>query len=264
MSLVAPKITIITINFNNAAGLKKTLQSVVNQTYKNIEYIVVDGASSDGSKELIEMFKNEIAIAIVEPDTGIYNAMNKGIKAASGDYLLFLNSGDWLTSDIIIQEAISKKLDKDIVYGDLLFFDSEKEWVWNLPSQLTFQTFFTSTIAHPSAFIKRKLFEVVGMYDETLKIVSDWKFFITAITKYNCSYKHIHLVVSAYGFDGISSLPENLPAINLERDKVLLEEFPLFINDYKELSVLKSELKKVKGIIKIHKVIRKFLGKGEK
>lgn len=255
-----PKISIITINYNNADGLGTTIQSVAAQTYQNIEYIVIDGASSDGSGKIIEEFNDSIKAAIIEPDTGIYNAMNKGLKIATGDYLLFLNSGDWLIANTIIAEVVSETLDKDIVYGDLLFFNNEKQWVWHLPKELSFQIFYTSTIAHPSAFIKRELFDVVGLYDESLKIVADWKFFTLAITKYNCSYKHISHVVSAYGFDGVSSLPENLPMINRERENVLSKEFPCMVKDYEELLHLKAEMKKIRYFTSIRKTVKKILG----
>ncbi len=88
------KLSIITINKNNAYGLRKTIQSVINQTYSNIEYIIIDGASTDGSIDVIKKFEDKIDWWASEPDTGIYNAMNKGIKIATGDYCQFLNSGD--------------------------------------------------------------------------------------------------------------------------------------------------------------------------
>ncbi len=253
-----PKITIITINFNNAQGLEKTLKSVADQTYKNIQYVVVDGASTDGSRDVIEKFMKYIDIAIIEPDSGIYNAMNKGIKQASGDYLLFLNSGDWLLSDTVIEQVNSYRLDQDIVYGDMIFRNNQKEWAWNLPATLTFETFYTSTIPHPSSFIKRDLFNMVGLYDESLKIVSDWKFFILAVTKFNCSYKHIDCIISSYDFNGISSLPENLPAISAERNAVLLAEFPRMVKDYEELIRLKEKVSRNKFALKISDKFRRI------
>ena len=261
MSLAQPKISIITINYNNANGLKETLVSVANQTYPNIEYIVVDGESRDGSKVLIEEFENHLAFAFIEPDTGIYNAMNKGIKKATGDYILFLNSGDSLINNRIIENVVAIGLTHDLVYGDLQFFTTEKQWIWNLPSDLTFNTFYTSTIAHPSTFIKRSLFDQVGFYDENLSIVSDWKFFLLATAKFNCNYKHIDLIISAYNFDGISSKTENLVAINAERAQVLKQEFPFLIADYEELKVLKAEMKKMKNWIKVRKFTKKFFNR---
>lgn len=258
MTTSKPKISIITINYNNADGLRQTIQSVLGQSYTAIEYIVIDGASTDGSPLVLEGFKPNLAYALSEADAGIYNAMNKGIKVATGDYLLFLNSGDKLLNTDTIEQVVANGMEADLVYGDLLFFDGVKEWTWNLPETLTFQTFYTSTIAHPSTFIKRSLFGTVGLYDEELKIVSDWKFFLLATARYACTYKHINLVISAYNFDGISSRPENLSAIEVERAKVLAKEFSLFVPDYEELALLKREMKKISYFMKVRKAVKKI------
>ncbi|MEE1946255.1 glycosyltransferase family 2 protein [Pedobacter sp. KR3-3] len=258
MTTNKPKISIITVNYNNADGLRETIRSVTEQSYAAIEYIVVDGASTDGGVDVLESFRPNLAHAISEKDTGIYNAMNKGIKLATGDYLLFLNSGDKLISPQIIEEVVAQGLHADLVYGDLKFFDDAKEWTWNLPDELTFRFFYDSTLPHPSTFISRELFDTVGLYDEELKIVSDWKFFMLAVAKHNCSYQHIGQMISAYNFDGISSKPENGQAIQVERSKVLAETFPLFLADYEELDRLKKELKKIKYFMKVRKAVKKI------
>jgi glycosyltransferase involved in cell wall biosynthesis len=255
----APKISIITINYNNVAGLQQTIDSVLCQSYPNLDYIVIDGASNDGSVEVIEKNATKLGFWVSEKDKGIYNAMNKGIKAAKGEYLLFLNSGDKLINKDVILEVAETGLTTDLVYGDLLFFTDEKEWEWIQPEVLTFQTFYKSTIPHPSTFIRKTLFDLVGTYDEDLKIVSDWKFFTLAIAKYNCSYKHINLIVSAYKFDGISSAAENLSVINEERSKVLQENFLMFIPDYEDLENLQLEAKKIRYFLKTRKLIKKIL-----
>ena len=102
------KISIITVNYNDREGLKKTIESVINQTWQDFEFIIIDGGSTDGSREVIEQYKDKIDYWISEPDKGIYNAMNKGIKAASGEFLLFLNSGDRLIDKNITEKVISK------------------------------------------------------------------------------------------------------------------------------------------------------------
>ncbi len=252
-----PKISIVTINFNNEIGLALTMDSVLTQTYPLIEYVVIDGGSTDRSKTVIENHASALAYWTSEADSGIYNAMNKGIKKATGDYILFLNSGDSLIENGIIENVVATGLTHDLVYGDLQFFNAEKQWVWQLPATLTFNSFYTNTIAHPSTFIRRSLFDTVGLYDEELSIVSDWKFFLLATAKYNCSYKHIELTISAYNFDGLSSKPENLPAINAERKKVLAQEFPFFIQDYAELKTLNVEIKKMKNWIKVRNFFKR-------
>lgn len=253
------KISIITINFNNADGLEQTIKSVINQTYKEFEYIIIDGGSTDNSVEKMNSYSDFITYSISEKDEGIYNAMNKGLKEANGEYLLFLNSGDSLINDTILQEVMEAGLNHDLVYGDLLFFNEEKEWEWVLPEKLTFSYFYKFSIAHPSTFIKSKLFQQFGSYDENLKIVSDWKFFLLVTTKYNCSYKHLDKIISKYNFSGLSSNPDSLSLIEQERYHVLKQEFPLFYKDYEELFQVKSEMKKISYFIKTRRIIKKLL-----
>lgn len=252
------KISIITINFNNSEGLEKTIQSVAKQIYNNIEYLIIDGGSVDNSSAIAKSYEDKISYFISEPDNGIYHAMNKGIKQSTGDYLLFLNSGDQLIDELVIQKVIESGLIEDLVYGNLLFLDNKKEWTWSFSDILTFEHFYQSTIPHPSTFIKKQLFEKVGYYDENLKIVSDWKFFILATARFNCTYKHIPMIITAYTFDGISSRPENLKAIDIERSNVLKQEFPLFIKDYENLTSLRNEIKEIKYFIKTRKFIKQF------
>lgn len=261
MTVKNQTISIVTINFNNEIGLKETLESVHSQSYTSIHHIVIDGASTDGSVKVIEKYAANLHYWVSEQDTGIYNAMNKGIRTAMGDYILFLNSGDKLINNTIIEDIVKKGLAHDLIYGDLLFFDGKKEWTWNLPSTLTFQSFYKSTIPHPSTFIKRTLFERIGLYDEGLKIVSDWKFFILAIAKYNCSYKHIDQIISIYDFNGISSKQENFDLIEAERKLVLEENFQLFIADYEKLDQQETELKKIKYFLQTRKFIKKILNR---
>ncbi|RZL46748.1 MAG: glycosyltransferase [Pedobacter sp.] len=250
------KISVVTINYNNSQGLEKTIKSVVDQTYHDIEYLVVDGGSTDGSIDVIQKYQDQVSWFCSEKDNGIYNAMNKGIKQSNGEYLLFLNSGDFLIENTIIEKIEAFGLDKDLIYGDLTFFDTEKKWNWLLPDMLTFEHFYKSTIPHPSTFIKKQLFEKVGLYDEQLKIVSDWKFFIMAAAKFNCTYKHIPLITTEYSFDGLSSNPENLKLIEEERLKVLNEEFSLFLKDYENLFFLKDEMRKIKYFTKTRRFFK--------
>jgi len=111
-----PKLSIITVNLNNAEGLRKTIESVVTQTFTDFEYIIIDGGSTDGSVEIIKLYADKITYWVSEPDKGIYNGMNKGIMVAKGEYCQFLNSGDWLVNENVLKEVFA---DVDIVYGDL-------------------------------------------------------------------------------------------------------------------------------------------------
>lgn len=220
------KISIITINLNNLVGLSKTIESVVNQTiFDQIEYIVIDGASTDGSKELIESYANKLTYWVSEPDSGIYNAMNKGIRVANGDYCQFLNSGDYLVTEVIIEKILNLIPDCDIFVGNKISImpNGKLQKVINY-KVVSLRTFYNSTIQHCSAFICRSLFEKFGFYDETLKIVSDWKWFLIVAGLNKANVQFTDLFVAYFDTSGISST--NLALDKTERRKVLEELIP--------------------------------------
>jgi glycosyltransferase involved in cell wall biosynthesis len=220
------KLTIITINFNNLEGLKLTFDSVFSQTYKNFEYIVIDGGSNDNSKEYIENNQDKIDYWVSEKDFGIYNAMNKGITKANGEYLLFLNSGDFLYNKTTIDEIILKlDVNCDIIYTNLLVDYSKKKKVFKPPKTLNFTYFIDYSLPHPSSFIKKELFEKYGLYREDLKIVSDWAFFFETIIKIRVKYKYIDHINAVYDYTGLSSKPENEVLVQSEKLKVINELF---------------------------------------
>lgn len=250
--MIAPLITIITINFNDKIGLERTIKSVVNQTWKDVEYIVIDGGSTDGSKAVIEQYQNKIDYWISESDSGIYNAMNKGIKKSNGTYLLFLNSGDELSNLNILEENHRAIHTEELVYFDaqLIYPDSTvKEH--QFPETIDYTTFLEGTIGHPTTFIKRTLFDKIGLYDETLKIVSDWKFFSQAVIHHQCSRRKINKTLSKFYMDGISS--NNVELLQQERKLVLEEHF----SDYLRLANLELFVTEVK-MSRIVKVMRKL------
>ncbi|MFB9052855.1 glycosyltransferase family 2 protein [Formosa undariae] len=229
-------LSIITINYNNLAGLKNTMQSVLKQTYNGIEYVVIDGGSTDGSATYIEQHGPKLSYWISEKDAGIYNAMNKGIAQVKGDYVLFLNSGDTLIEKYSINEVVNLGLNKDIVYGNLLMVYNNRSVIKEYPNNLTFNHFYyKGHLPHPASFIKRELFKSLGSYREDFKIVSDWDFFVKAICKYNASYKHINCTITAYDTTGISANPEFRDSLLKERAQSLQEHFPLFIEDASRL-----------------------------
>ena len=228
------KLSIITINRNNAAGLSRTIESVVSQTYTDFEYIVIDGASTDESVGVIKEYADRITYWVSEPDKGIYNAMNKGILKAKGEYLLFMNSGDWLVDDVLLQLA-DYLTEYDIIYGNWYkVFDKDNIEPEQFPDIVTFQFLaFNYSLPHQAAFIKRNLFESLNYYDEGLKMVSDWKFFLDSLFKYNCTYKHISIYISYYDKNGFSSDENNNQIQKYERNKVIQEGYKnfIYIND---------------------------------
>ena len=226
------KISIITINYNNLEGLKRTVESVVNQTWQEFEYIVIDGGSTDDSATYIESQNAHFDYWVSEPDKGIYNAMNKGIAKANGEYLLFLNSGDHLYNENVLEESHSRLMGYDLIYFDMQIVNNKASVIYSYPSKIKFSFMYGGSLPHPATFIKATLFKKFGFYDENYKIVSDWKFFLLALFKYNCSYNKVGKTLSTFHLDGISSICD----YSKERENVLKQEFTGFIDDYKELS----------------------------
>lgn len=202
-------LSIITINFNNSSGLEKTIKSVMDQTFRDrLEYIVIDGGSTDGSTDIINKYSNTIDCWVSEKDKGIYNAQNKGIEKASGDYCLFLNSGDFLCHENVIEKVFSYKLDQDIIYGNMRI-----NWGNNsvsnglMPDVLSVDHMFRDTLWHPVSFIKKSLFDTYGSYNENYKMVADYDFFFKVIIKHKVTTKHIPVYICEYNTEGFSSDP---------------------------------------------------------
>lgn len=215
------KYSIITINYNNKEGLRKTIESVVNQSCKDYEYIVIDGGSTDGSREVIEEYADHIDYWVSEPDRGIYNAMNKGIKAAHGEYLNFMNSGDYFRNKNVLSDTLPH-LHDDIVSGNTINEDFSAR-PFHVSAHPTMIQFYNNTVDHQASFIARKLFSH-SLYDESYKIVSDWKFYVEQIIFQNCSFSIMPVTVAICQDGGISVVRRDLGAE--ERMDVLGKWFP--------------------------------------
>lgn len=178
------KFSIITINYNNREGLRKTIESVIHQTFHDYEFIVIDGGSTDGSADVLKEYDRRITYWVSEKDSGIYNAMNKGISKATGEYLNFMNSGDSFYASDILDKVSSYQYDTDFIVGKDFHYNQElqKGHASIQPPRTTMIHFFMATLDHQSTFIKRELFEN-SPYDETHRLVSDWIFFTEKIVK---------------------------------------------------------------------------------
>lgn len=227
------QLTIITINWNNREGLVKTLNSVLSQRRDDFEYVIIDGGSTDGSVETIQEFAEHFGSRlrwISEPDKGIYNAMNKGIEMATGDYLQFLNSGDCLASESVTErmiEALKKNEFPSILYGNMLKslhdFGVVRDRCF-AGKDISFLGFYIGSLNHSSAYIRKCLFDKYGMYDERLKIVSDWKWFLQAIILGEEKPVYTDIDVSLFDMNGISVTNRTLD--EAERESVLKELIP--------------------------------------
>lgn len=238
------KISVVTINYNDRNGLNKTILSVLRQSTKNFEYIVIDGGSTDGSKNLLDDYKDQISYSVSENDTGIYHAMNKGIKAATGEFIIFMNSGDVFYDETIIEKILSELKDGDeIVYGDVLVKSAvtENTSIQIHPEKLTFRYFYERTICQQACIIKKSLFEKIFYFNEEYKIVSDWEFIMVAIFKKNISYRKVHHVLAIFDSSGISTNEKMRKIATQEREKSLEKYFPLYKDDYKKLASYSSK-----------------------
>lgn len=261
------KLSIITINKNNKAGLEKTTQSILEQSYPHIEQIIIDGGSTDGSVDVIKSFTDipsgtytpkpnlqipHVSYWVSKPDSGIYHAMNKGVSQANGQYCLFLNSGDYLIHENALSNLFSYKFTEDIVYANQERVGNNGAYVIEYPEKLTFFHFFAEYLGHNSTLIKRNLFSDIGYYNELNRVVSDWEFLMLAICKHNRTCRHLPVVFSAAVNGGISNHEKYRHIVQAERNAVLEKHFPLFIEDYEKLFNLEynTPFKRMKRRIK--------------
>lgn len=235
-----PKISIITVNYNNLEGLQKTIESVSSQTWQAFEHIIIDGGSTDGSVAYIESKSDRFAYWVSEPDKGVYQAMNKGIAQASGDYLLFLNSGDHFFSAKVLEQNHQAIKDQVIIYFNLQVVEGNQVFIKEYPELLSFSYFVKDTLPHPATFIAKVAFEKTNLYNEDFRILSDWKFFLDSICKYNLSYKKINTTLSTFYIGGMSSNPANRAIKQGEKQQVLQQDYAAFVQDLDDVILYKD------------------------
>lgn len=218
-------ISIITVCYNEP-NVEATCESVVAQTEQNFEWIVVDGGSDEKTQRIWQKYRHRINKFVSEKDSGIYNAMNKGIRLATGEYLLFLNAGDALEDAEVIDNIIKMKLDRDIVYGDVRPVGrGDGKRVQTFPDFIERSYWIRHTICHNATFVKKSLFDEFGLYDETLRIVADWKKWLEFFLLRKCSYKHISVTVTRFDENGISTDPKRRWLLMKEREMILKDYF---------------------------------------
>ncbi len=229
--------SVITINYNDEEGLKRTIKSIVSQTNTDYEFIIIDGGSTDNSLETIKKYKNNISYWVSEKDNGVYHAMNKGIAQAHGEYLLFMNSGDCFHSSDVL-DALNG-YHEDIICGKVLKGNA-KSPSGPEKSAITLVDLMRGSLPHQAMLIKRELLEK-HPYDENYKILSDWKFCIETIVIENCSFRSCDIIVADYDTNGISTNSNGL--LPKERELILNEMFPpRIIADYQRLAPVDDEL----------------------
>lgn len=211
-------LSIITVNWNNCDGLKKTIDSIVSQSFKDFEWIIIDGGSTDGSKDLIEEYSNHFSYWVSEPDSGVYNAMNKGIAKARGTYLSFMNSGDVYANDLVLQKVFDSSPSQDILFGDWVLQYPDHQSYVKEPETLSLHRLLYWSICHQAMFIKTNLLKQKG-YDESYRIIADWKRWLEAVAS-GCSVLYIPELICVFDCSGMSFNNEQL----LEEEKNRLFE----------------------------------------
>lgn len=247
------KLSIITINFNNVAGLQKTLASVAAQTYRDIEHVIVDAASMDGSVDIIKEYAEKADYPVLwssKKDKGVYNGMNVGIQRATGDYIQILNSGDILAAPDVTERmmnalsALNFPLSTEnrisILYGNMLKSYDGKTIInrdtcgYGMYTPDSFLYFYNGTLNHDCAYIRRDLFDKYGLYNEEMKICSDWEWYVKAIALGGEKAVYTNIDVTIFDMNGVSeSHGKNAELIKKERREYLEKILPATVlHDY--------------------------------
>ena len=226
------KISIITICYNDP-NLERTCESIVNQTWQDFEWIVIDAGSNEQTQQIWDKYKYRINKFVSEPDGGIYYGFNKGLEFATGEYINFLNAGDYYADNNILERVASYGFDKDLIYGDLnLLLDNGNILLKTYPDVVTEDYLKVESLPCPAMFINRELFNKYGNFSTDYKIVSDWEKWIVFICVNKATYKHIPVVCSNFDLLGISSTN---PALNAkERELVIKKYFKTSKNSFLE------------------------------
>lgn len=259
------KLSIITVNYNDAEGLERTIKSVISQSFKDYEFIIIDGGSTDNSVEVIKKYTDSIDYWVSEPDGGIYPGMNKGLLHAKGEYVNFMNGGDCYHSSDVLEQIFALNSDADIITGS-----HSENGLRNVGKNgVTMLDLYKWAIDHQASFIRREV-ALRHPYDEKYCIVSDWKFFIEALIFDDCSFYYSDTIVVDVDMKGISNT--NFELDKQEREMVLKELFPeRVLKDYQLLASINPDLLNVapcisksqtvmRTVIKIAKQLLKIKG----
>lgn len=223
------KVSVITVCKNSESTIEKAANSLISQTYENREYIVIDGGSTDGTLEIIRKHEDKVDVLVSEPDSGIYNAMNKGIERSSGDVLFFLNSDDYFHDDQVLSDIIDE-FRKDskikVVYGNAVMFDGGSEKLMR-HDNVTKKYFYKNTICHQAVFARKEVYETVGNFSEKYKIHADTDWLMRAyfIPGNAAGFKYVDRNVCFFSAGGICSNPVYAEKYRYDRQEISAKYF---------------------------------------
>lgn len=225
-------LSIITINFNNLEGLRKTIVSVLSQTWHDFEWIIIDGGSTDGSKELIEDTANKLTASDYNPlsfwcsesDSGIYNALNKGLSHCIGTYINCMNSGDEFYDNQTLEKLFSTSHDSDIIFGNSFHYSKENAFISHYPESVDLYFLYHSNICHQAMFVKTELLKA-SPFDEQYRICADYAKWLELMIQ-GCSFKYVPNMICRFDMTGMSNTGE---LITIEREKIKTKYIPKYI-----------------------------------
>lgn len=251
------KVSIITISYNNIEGLKGTYRSIRQQTFHDYEWIVVDGGSTDGTKEFLEEHSSEIAWWCCEPDKGVYNAQNKGTERAQGEYCIYMNSGDSFYADNVLEKVFEKEIDADIIYGHwMLVFENGKTQLGCAPQAADMAYFYDGNMCHQSMLIKTEMVKS-RPYDESFRIYADWEEWL-AFCIQGKKFEKINLIICNFMVGGLSTGDDASEALKAERQSEIKR-----INERYYKGPWKEAMSRVAPIIQEYNAVKSWLGEDE-
>jgi glycosyltransferase involved in cell wall biosynthesis len=241
-------ISIITVTLNAGLVLERTIRSVIGQSYPHIEYIIVDGNSTDCTLKIIKQYQSRITKWISEPDEGIYDAFNKGIKVASGDVIYFLNSDDYLYDNDVIAELANlfiENPDLQFAYGNVLVLDEKVNYQYIRGKYFTCEDLKTGDMPpHPGFFVKRELIEKIGLFDTRYRIGADFDFITRCFKAAADQSYYFNRTIAVFSEGGVSTNPEKQQLMNGEQRQIIKKHF-----DYEQVPNL--QLTEVNGFYKV-------------
>ena len=223
---VMPKFSIITVCRNEGANIRRTCESIIRQTYHDFEWIVIDGASTDGTVTILNEFHAAMSQMVSEPDGGIYDAMNKGIAKATGDYLVFMNGGDTFASPEVL-EWVANSPQKEMIYGNIIFEGvSRKEVLY--PSELKKGYLLRDMMPHQSTYFRRELFDTFGNYDTSFRIAADYDLYVRLLEIGDVETYHIAKPLAVFYLSGMSSSNLHRARRKQENHRIRIRHFPRY------------------------------------
>lgn len=253
------KFSIITVCKDSEKTIEKTILSVLEQSYKNYEYLIIDGDSKDGTLDIANKYSDEIFKIISEPDNGLYNAMNKGIQNASGDYLFFLNSDDCFIEKTVLQKVFEKTRynQQELLYGDQAYITNDLNKISiRKHNKLNKIYLLKNTPCQPATFYRKDSFEKYGNFDESYKIVSDHEWFLRVFLKHNISCYYLGFPITLFNTGGLSTSSKRENLLDTERNRMLEKYFTF--QERKRLEFLSKYLRCLTTLPVIKNILNPF------